>query len=160
MWRIAGWAIACGFLGAGCMHRVQADLTEGEAGRSPAAVHLWVPEGAADEEGFIMVVARTLPRDESMRRMELPVEDDYSSLAGRIGYDTRPVREEHLRASLPVMLVEQVVDPQTPQRPPEIRIDYRFPGHPSVVRFFIELAVADRPDRTSRFGKEVLMTAL
>ena len=160
MWRVTSWTLFAWVLGMGCLHRPQADLMEGGAGRSPAAVNLWVPEGAVDEEGFIMVVARTVPREERSRRMELPVEEDYRDLADRIGYDTRPVREEHLRGSLPVMLVEQVVNPDSPQRPPKIHIDYRFPGHPSVVRFFVELAVAERQDRMSRFGKEVLTTAL
>ena len=160
MWKSLGPVVIVMLMTVGCAHRMQADLMEGEDGRSAAAVHLWVPEGAADEDGFIMVVARTLPGEASGRRLELPVVNDYSDLADQMGYDTRPVREAHLRASLPVMLVEQVVDPHMPARPPKIEIDYRFPGHPSVVRFFVELAVADRQARTSRFGKQVLLTAL
>ena len=157
-WRVLGTVIGLTLMA--CVPPQPSDLMESTSPQAFSHAHVWSPEGSGSDDAFIMVVTRTLDPSENSTRRKLPVHEDYIEMAGTVGYQTRPVHEEDFRASLPVILVDQVVESKAYRRPPRLDIEYRSPQHPAVVRFYVELAVAEADRDIGRFGKEVLSSAL
>ena len=157
-WKFGGLGLV--LVATACVPPQPSDLMEMGPSQAYSHAHVWSPEGSGSEDAFIMVVTRTLDPSENSSRRKLPVHEDYVEMAGTVGYETRPVHEADFRESMPVILVDQVVDPKTYRRAPKLGIEYRSPQHPAVVRFYVELAVAEADRDIGPFGKEVLSSAL
>jgi hypothetical protein len=141
--------------------RIESAVVQGGAGHQ---AYVWTPAGESDSiqaklDSFIMVVTRTTEsRDGSMVR--LSVEDDFTQFASDVGYAARPAAAGDFRSTYPIV----VVDDRSFQRgPSEVQVAYRNRDHRAIVRFYVELKVAEVGRRgvgKSDFGRSFIASAM